>query len=151
MTCKHQTLHAHVRKSTHKHSFLKQITFPLKDASENICAGTSGNGRKFGISQCDMQWVFFKHFRGMIGALSSATSKPVQNLWSPAASGSHYPCHLPNKWPYWAHSWSPGMIPVFCIITFICCFHNMPTTLFQLLLTKHMAWCDLMKVAKEDF
>lgn len=60
----------------HERSFRKQITFPLKDSSENICTGTSGNGRKFGISQRDVHWVFFKYFRGMSRVSSPATSKP---------------------------------------------------------------------------
>lgn len=83
-------LHRRVSNGKHKHSFLKQINFPLKDSSENICTGTSGNGRKFSISQHDVQWMFFKYFRGMSRVPSPAPSKPWQNLWSPAASGSHY-------------------------------------------------------------
>lgn len=75
---------------------------------------------------------------------------PWQNLWSLAASGSHYPCHLSNKLLYWAHSWgwcclSPG------IITIILCFHSVSTGLFQLLVTILLAWFDLSEVTEEDF
>lgn len=51
-----------------------------------------------------------------------------QNLWSPAASGSHYPCHLPNKLLYWAHSWGAGVMFVswhnYCYIVFSQYVHN---------------------------
>ena len=75
---------------------------------------------------------------------------PRQNLWSPAASGSHYPCHLSNKLLYWAHSWgwcclSPG------IITIILCFHNVSTGLLKFLVTILLAWCDLSEATEEDF
>lgn len=108
--------------ATHEHSFRKQITILLKDSSENICMGTSGNGRKFGISQRDVQWMFFKYFRGMSRVLSPATSNPWQNLWSPAASGFHYPCHLPNELLNGAPSWVTGVMFVswhnYCFIVF---------------------------------
>lgn len=42
----------------HEQSFLKQITSPLKEPSENICTGTSGNGRKFSISAWRAMNVF---------------------------------------------------------------------------------------------
>lgn len=58
MTCKHQPLRGHVRNSTCEHGFRKQITFPLKDTSRNICMGTHVKGRKFGICQRDVQCVF---------------------------------------------------------------------------------------------
>lgn len=45
--------------------FAGEKLFPLNGSSENICTRTSGNGRKFGISQRDVQLMFFKCFRGM--------------------------------------------------------------------------------------
>lgn len=122
-------------------AFCRQITFPLKDSSENICTGTSGNGRKFGISQRDVQWMFFKYFRGMSRVVSLATSKPWHNLWSPAPSGFHYPSSkqiavLGSQLGCLGWCLSPG------IITVIMCFHNMSTTLFHLL-TIHLVWCNL--------
>lgn len=36
---------------------------------KNICTRPSGNGRKFAISQRDVQWMFFKYFTGMSTAL----------------------------------------------------------------------------------
>lgn len=46
-------------------SFAGEQLFPLNGSSENMCTRTSGNGRKFGISQRDVQLMFFKCFRGM--------------------------------------------------------------------------------------
>lgn len=135
-----------VSNGKHERSFHRQITFPLKASSENICTGTSGNGRKFGISQRDVQLMFFKYFRGMSRVLSPAPSKPWQNLWSPAASGSHYPCHLPNKLPYWAPSWSAGVSKHnYCYITFSQYAHTIVPVVVI-----HTLVCDV-KATKEDF
>lgn len=56
----------------------------------------------------------FRHFRGMSRVCGAQQPpNPWQNLWRPAASGSHYPCHLPDKWLNWAHSCGAGPMFVF--------------------------------------
>lgn len=142
MNCKHQTLHAHVRKSTHEHSFSQANNFPFE---RSLWEHLRRNIWEWQEIRHLSVWLAMYVFQALQrdGRSTERRNLQTQTEFMEASSGWF---SLPR-----VIFQTNGMILVFCIITFIWCFHNMPTTLFQLLLTKHMAWCAVMEVAKEDF
>lgn len=84
----------------------KQIMYPLNVSSGNICAATSGNGRKFCISQGVMPWSFFflTTSEGWVEYWALWPPKHDQiKCRSPAVNGSHKPLHHLSRYQ---HSWN---------------------------------------------
>lgn len=98
----------------HERSSASKQVFPLEaprrtSALEHL--GMAGNSPS---PERDVLRMLFKHFRGMSRAEPSraepsrATFAPQKNWWGPAASGSHYRCHHPNKLLCRVHSCRAG-------------------------------------------
>lgn len=119
----------------------EQTRFSFRGSSRNICAGTSGNDRKFAFPWA---WRAASTSEGRAepsrAGPGRVTFAPPKSLWGPAASGSHYRCHHPNRLLCRLHSCGTGpdsclptqYLYIFTLIIFISsCGHNRSARLFR--------------------
>lgn len=128
VTCKRQCLHANASNRTHEHRLHEQTPPPLKGTPLRASAQEWHEIRHLSAWQA-MRVFFFRALqRDELSAEAHSLQRAWQNLWSPAASGSHYPCLLLNKLPYCARSWGAWISSVawhnFDYLLFSQCVHN---------------------------